>query len=140
MELHGGTFIVNRPSEFAHSGGRPRTIGGIFSDPESHGEGSQAESAEDGTSGEEELEDVLEVTPQLDSGSTTPTKPRPVPAPNVRACSKSSPRRLKSKRLKSPGDTPGRAVAVRQNAADLMDEEVARWAVAAAEPKKELFY
>ena len=83
---------------------------------------------------------MCEVTPKLASGSTTPTKPRPVPAPNVRACSKSSPRRLKSKRLKSPGDTPGREVAVRQNAADLMDEEVARWAVAAAEPKKELFY
>ena len=111
-----------------------------FSDPESHGEGSQAETAEDGTSSEEEPGDVLEVTPQLDSGSTIPTKPRPVPAPNVRACSKSSPRRLKSKRLKSPGDTPGREVAVRQNAADLMDEEVQRWVVAAAEPKKELFF
>ncbi len=30
---------------------------------------------------------VYEVTPKLDSGSTTPTKPRPVPDPNVRACS-----------------------------------------------------
>ncbi len=56
------------------------------------------------------------------------------------ACSKSSPRRTKSKRPKSPGDTPGRAVVVRQNATDRMDEEVQRWAVAAAEPKKELFY
>jgi hypothetical protein len=83
---------------------------------------------------------VYEVTPKLDSGSTTPTKPRPVPAPNVRACSKSSPRRPKVKRLKSPGDTPGRESAVRQNAADLMDEEVERWVVAAAEPKKELFF
>jgi hypothetical protein len=111
-----------------------------FSDPESHGEGSQAESAEDGTSSEEEPEEVLEVTPKLDSGSTTPTKPRSVPAPNVRACSKSSPRRPKIKRLKSPGDTPGRAAVVRQNATDLMDEEVERWVVAAAEPKKELFF
>ncbi len=32
---------------------------------------------------------VYEVTPKLDSGSTTPTKPRPVSDrdPNVRACS-----------------------------------------------------
>ena len=45
---------------------------------------------------------VYEVTPKLDSGSTTPTKPRPVPVPNVRACSKTPPRRAKSKRLKSP--------------------------------------
>ncbi len=111
-----------------------------FSEYESHGEGSPAESEEDGTGSEEEPEDVLEVTPKLDSGSTTPTKPRPVPAPNVRACSKSSPRRPKIKRLKSPGDTPGREVVVRQNATDLMDEEVQRWVVAAAEPKKELFF
>jgi hypothetical protein len=115
-----------------------------FSDPESHGEESQAELEEDGTSSEEEpaSEEVLEVTPKLDSGSTTPTKPRSVPAPNVRACSKSSPRRPKIKRLKSPGpgDTRGREVAVRQNATDLMDEEVERWVVAAAEPKKELFF
>jgi hypothetical protein len=83
---------------------------------------------------------VYEVTPKLDSGSTTPTKPRPVPAPNVRACSKSSPRRPKIKRPKTPGDTPGRDVAVRQNATDLMDEEVKRWVVAAAEPKKELLF
>lgn len=82
---------------------------------------------------------MYEVTPKLDSGSTTPTKSRPVPA-NVRACSKSSPRRSKTKRLKSPGDTPGREVVVRQNATDTMDEEVQRWVVAAAEPKKELFY
>jgi hypothetical protein len=75
---------------------------------------------------------VYEVTPKLDSGSTTPTKPRPVPAPNVRACSK----------IKSPGDTPGRQVqvVVRQNATDLMDEEVHRWVVAAAEPRKELLF
>ena len=33
---------------------------------------------------------------EVDSGSTTPTKSRPVPAPNVRACSKSSPRRTTS--------------------------------------------
>ena len=113
-----------------------------FSEYESHGAGSPAESEEDGTDSEEEpdSEEVLEVTPKLDSGSTTPAKPRSVPAPNVRACSKSSPRRTKSKRPKSPGDTPGRAVVVRQNATDLMDEEVQRWAVAAAEPKKELFY
>jgi hypothetical protein len=113
-----------------------------FADPESHGEGShwQAESAEDGTSSEEEPEEVLEVTPKLVSGSTTPTKPRSVPAPNVRACSKSSPRRPKIKRPKTPGDTPGREVAVRQNATDLMDEEVERWVVAAAEPKKELLF
>ena len=120
-----------------------------FADPESHGEGSQAESEEDGTSSEEEPEGVgseekpvgvLEVTPQLDSGGTTPIKLRPVPAPNVRACSKSSPRRLKTKRLKSPGGTPAREVVVRQNATDLMDEEVQRWVVAAAEPKKELFF
>ena len=80
------------------------------------------------------------MTPQLDSGGTTPTKPRSVPAPNVRACSKSSPRRTKSKRPKSPGDTPGRAVVVRQNATDLMDEDVLRWAVAAAESRKELLF
>ncbi len=125
-----------------------------FSDPESHGEpeGSQAESEEDGTSSEAEPEGVgseetpegvLEVTPQLDSGGTTPIKLRSAPAPNVlvRACSKSSPRRLKTKRSKSPGDTPGREVVVRQNATDKMDEEVERWVVAAAEPtgKKELF-
>jgi hypothetical protein len=64
-----------------------------FSDLGSNGEGSQAESEEDGTSSEEEPEEVLEVTTKLDSGSTTPTKPRSVPAPNVRACSKSSPPR-----------------------------------------------
>ena len=83
---------------------------------------------------------MYEVTPKLDSGGTTPTKPRPVPAPNVRACSKSSPRRPKIKRLKSPGDTPGREVVVRQNATDLMDEEVERWVVAAAESRKELVF
>jgi hypothetical protein len=91
---------------------------------------------------EEQPRDVYEVTPKLDSGSTTPTKPRPVPAPNVRACSKSSPRRLKSKRLKSPGDTPGREVVVRPNATVLMDEDVIslRWAIAAADPRKELLF
>jgi hypothetical protein len=84
---------------------------------------------------------VYEVTPKLDSGSTAPTKPRPVPAPNVRACSKSSPKRSKIKRLKSPsGNTPGREAVVRQNAADLMDEEAQRWVVAAAEPRKELLF
>ena len=112
-----------------------------MSEYESNGEGSPAESEEDGTGSEEEPEGVLEVTPQLDSGGTTPIKLRSAPAPNVRACSKSSPRRLKTKRLKSPGDTPGREVVVRQNATDKMDEEVERWVVAAAEPtgKKELF-
>ena len=83
---------------------------------------------------------MYEVTPKLDSGSTTPTKPRPVPAPNVRACSKSSPRRPKIKRLKSPGDTPSREVVVRQNATELMDEDVIRWAIAAADPRKELLF
>jgi hypothetical protein len=59
------------------------------------------------------------------AAGTTPTKPRrPVPVQNVRACSKSPPKRIRIKRLKSPsGDTPGReleAVAgLRQNAADL---------------------
>ena len=89
---------------------------------------------------EENPRGVYEVTPKLDSGSTTPTKPRPVPAPNVRACSKSSPRKSKTKRLKSPGDTPGREVVVRQNATNTMDEEVQRWVVAAAEPRKELLF
>ena len=83
---------------------------------------------------------VYEVTPKLDSGSVTPTKPRPVPAPNVRACSKTPPRRSKIKRLKSPGDTPGREVVVRQNATELMDEDVMRWVVAAAESRKELVF
>ena len=83
---------------------------------------------------------VYEVTPKLDSGSTTPTKPRLVPAPNVRACSKSSPRRPKIKRLKSPGDTPSREVVVRQNATEPMDEDVIRWAIAAADPRKELLF
>lgn len=83
---------------------------------------------------------AYEVTPKLDSGSTTPTKPRPVPAPNVRACSKSSPRKLKTKRVKSPGDTPSREVVVRQNATEQMDEDVIRWAIAAADPRKELHF
>jgi hypothetical protein len=66
--------------------------------------------------GEEEEEEepggVFEVTPKLDSGGTTPTKPQPVPARYVRACSKSPPKRLKIKRLKSPsGDIPGTATA-----------------------------
>ncbi len=83
----------------------------------------------------------MEVTPQLDSGGTTPIKPRSVPVPNIRACGKSPPKRFKIRRLKSPsGDTPGREVVVRQNATELMDEDVLRWAVAAAEPKKELFF
>ncbi len=86
----------------------------------------------------------MEVTPKLDSGSTTPTKPRPVPAPNVRACSKSAPsvtpRKPKFKRQKSPGGTPSRAVVVRQNATELMDEDVMRWVVAAAESRKELVF
>jgi hypothetical protein len=90
---------------------------------------------------EEQPRGVYEVTPKLDSGGTTPTKPRPVPAPNVRACSKSSPRRPKIKRLKSPsGETPGREVVVRQNATELMDEDVMRWVVAAAESRKELVF
>ena len=83
---------------------------------------------------------VYEVTPKLDSGSTTPTKPRLVPAPNVRACSKSSPRRPKIKRPKSPGNTPSREVVVRQNATEPMDEDVMRWAIAAADPRKELLF
>ena len=85
---------------------------------------------------------VYEVTPKLDSGSTTPTKPRLVPAPNVRACSKSSPRRPKitGKRLKSPGDTPSRAVVVRQNATEPVDEYVMMWAIAAVDPRKELLF
>jgi len=88
----------------------------------------------------EPAEDVLQVSTRPDSGGTTPTKPRPVPVPNVRACSKSSPRKIKIKRLKSPsGDTPGREAVVRQNAVDLMDEEIQRWAVA-AEPRKELCF
>ncbi len=109
-----------------------------FSDPESHGEESQAESEEDGTSseeepegvgshGEEKPEGVLEVTPQLDSGGATPIKLRSVPVPNIRACGKSPPKRLKTriKRIKSPsGETPGREVVVRQNATALMDEDV----------------
>ena len=97
--------------------------------------------AEDGD--EEEFEDVFEVTPKLDSGGTTPTKPRRVPAPNVRACSKSPPKSLrpKIKRLKSPsGDTPGREEVLRPNATDTMDEDVQRWVVAATESRKELFY
>ena len=84
--------------------------------------------------------------PRLDSGGTTPTKPRPAPVLNVRACSKSSPQRIKIKRLKSPsGDTPGREVVVRQNAAldDRMaelDEDILRLVRAAeAEPRKVLF-
>ncbi len=92
---------------------------------------------------EEQPRGVYEVTPKLDSGNTTPTKPRPVLAPtrNVRACSKSSPRRPKIKRLKSPsGDTPGREVVVRQNATELMDDDVLRWVAAAAEPRKELLF
>ena len=94
-----------------------------------------------GTDDEQKPGGVYEVTPKLDSGSTTPTKPRLVPAPNVRACSKSSPRRLKSKRLKSPpGDTPSRAVVVRQNATEPMDEDVIGWAIAAADPRKELLF
>ena len=93
------------------------------------------------TEDEEKPGGVYEVTPKLDSGNTTPTKPRPVPAPNVRACSKSSPKRSKIKRLKSPsGDTPGREVVVRQNATELMDEDVMRWVVAAAESRKELVF
>ena len=95
---------------------------------------------------EEQPRGVYEVTPKLDSDSTTPTgtKPRPVPAPNVRACSKSSPsvtpRKPKVKRLKSPGDTPVREVVVRQNATEQMDEDVMRWVVAAAESRKELVF
>jgi hypothetical protein len=96
--------------------------------------------SEYGATDDEKPGGVYQVTPKLDSGSTTPTKPRPVPAPNVRACSKRSPRKSQSKRLKSPGDTPGRAVAVRQNATELMDEDVLRWAVTEAEPKKELLF
>ena len=79
-------------------------------------------------------------TPKLDSGSTTPTKPRPVPVPNVRACSKTPPRRATSKRLKSPsGETPGRDIVVRQNATELMDADVLRW-VAAGDSRKELLF
>ncbi len=123
------------------------------SDPKSESTDEEDDREEDGVCyfseygpSEDEVQprSVYEVTPKLDSGhgSTTPTKPRPVPAPNVRACSKSSPgpRRLKIKRLKSPGDTPGREVVVRQNATELMDEDVLRWAVAAAEPRKELLF
>ena len=116
-----------------------------FSEYESNG-GSPAESEEDGTGSDSEEarepQGVLEVTPQLDSGGTTPIKPRSVPVPNIRACGKSPPKRLK-KRIKSPsGDTPGREVVVRQNASDLpvMDEDVLRWAVAAAESRKELLF
>jgi hypothetical protein len=103
--------------------------------------GSQADSEEDGTGSEEEPGGVVEVKPQLDSGDTTPTKPRSVPVPNIRACGKSPPKRPKIKRLKSPsGGTLGRKVVVRQNATDLMDEDVLRSAVAAAEHRKELFF
>ena len=93
-----------------------------------------------------ELEDVLQVTTRLDSGGTTPKKVRPVPVPNIRACSKSPPVKFKIKRHISPGDTPGREVVVRQNAAldDRMaeiDEDILRLVRAAEpEPRKELVF
>ena len=94
---------------------------------------------------EVEPEGVLQVTTRLDSGGTTPKKVRPVPVPNIRACSKSPPVKIKSKRHISPGDTPGREVVVRQNAA--LDDRMAEvdadilGLVQAAEsdPRKELF-
>ena len=49
-----------------------------MSEYESNGEESPAESEEDGTGSEEEPEGVLEVTPQLDSGGTTPILKAPV--------------------------------------------------------------
>ena len=100
----------------------------------SHGEEESSESE-----AAEEPEGVWQVTPQLDSGGTTPAKIPPVP--NIRACSKSPPKKLKIKRQISPRDTPGREAVARQNAApdDLMDEEVSRWQMAAVEPRKKLF-
>ena len=93
---------------------------------------------------EVEPEGVLQVTTRLDSGGTTHKKVRPVPVPNIRACSKSPPVKFKIKRHISPGDTPGREVVVRQNAAldDRMaeiDEDILRLVRAAEpEPRKEL--
>jgi hypothetical protein len=102
---------------------------------------SNCEEEPGGVGGEEKPEGVLEVTPQLGSGDTTPIKPRSAPVPNIRACGKSPPTRHKIKRIKSPsGETPGREVVVRQNATALVDEDVLRWAVAEAEPRKELFF
>ena len=95
---------------------------------------------------EVEPEGVLQVTTRLDSGGTTPKKVRPVPVPNIRACSKSPPVKFKIKRHISPGDTPGREVVVRQNAAldDRMaeiDEDILRLVRAAEpEPRKELVF
>ena len=48
-----------------------------------------------GTDDEQKPGGVYEVTPKLDSGGTTPAKPRSVPVPNIRACGKSPPKRLK---------------------------------------------
>ncbi len=75
---------------------------------------------------------MCEVTPKLDSGSTTPTKPRLVPAPNVRACGKSPPKRSKIKRLKSPsGDTPGREAVLKltpgRSASDYPTQATEKW-------------
>ena len=82
------------------------------SDPESEStdeEDDQAGGVSDGvcyfseygaTDDEKQPGGMYEVTPKLDSGSTTPTKPRLVPAPNVRACSKSSPEEAQEQEAK----------------------------------------
>ena len=84
---------------------------------------------------------VLQVTPQLASAGTTPTKIPPAVV-NVRTSMLEEPP-AKTKRPKSPGDTPSRDEVLRQNTADRMsavDADVERWAVAATEPRKELLF
>ena len=94
---------------------------------------------------EPQAEGVLQVTTRPDSGGATPTKTPPGTL-NVGACSKSPPVKIKRQPEKSPlaRDTPSREAVLRQNVAhDLMssvDEEVSRWVVGAAEPRKELIF
>jgi hypothetical protein len=133
-----GTFVV-RQADTAAVASEPLRVTASERPPELE-TGEEGEEVEEEAEVEKEPEGVLQVTPQLASGDTIPTKIPPAVV-NVRACSKSPP--AKTKRAKSPGDTPGRDEVLRQNAADRMsgvDADVARWAVAAAEPRKELLF
>ena len=91
--------------------------------------GAGEEGGEEGAEDEQKPEDVWQVAPQL----ATAAKLSPAVL-DVKAGSKSPP--VKSTRVRSPGDTPGRDEVLRQNAADRMEDDAAKWAMVVALPKE----
>ena len=115
--VHQGIFAFGQAASAGVAPAEPEDEKGtVVVRPPKQESGERGEEDEEDEEVEEEPEDVLQVTVQLSSGGPTPNNLKVPPAvANVRACSKSPP--AKTKRVKSPGDTPGREEELRQNAA-----------------------